>query len=232
MSASTPIRARPVAIALAAALILAAPVLAQDAAEPDLRLPISLDADSTSYDGKSSMLMFHGLRLSQGSISIRADEGRASNLDFEDSVWQFSGDVVIDVQSAHIECQSADLRFSGHELQKAMVTGSPATFELQRPESNAVTYAEAGKLEYDFEAGVVEFSDDAMITEAGNTISSDYFVYDIEAQRINARSNGDGESRVRVTYTPRDSGDADSTDEPPAEETDDAEETGARDDEQ
>lgn len=231
MSAPTPIRAGPAAIAFAAALILAAPVLAQDA-EPDLRLPISLDADSTSYDGKNSMLMFHGLRLTQGSISIRADEGRASNLDFEDSVWQFSGDVVIDVQSAHIECQSADLRFSGHELQKATVTGSPATFELQRPESNAVTYAEAGKLEYDFEAGVVEFSDDAMITEAGNTISSDYFVYDIEAQRINARSNGDGESRVRVTYTPRDSGDAESADEPPAEDADDGDGAARPDDDQ
>ena len=28
--------------------------------EEDLRLPISLDADSTDYDGKSSMLMFKG----------------------------------------------------------------------------------------------------------------------------------------------------------------------------
>ena len=31
--------------------------------EEDLRLPISLDAESTDYDGKSSMLMFKGLRL-------------------------------------------------------------------------------------------------------------------------------------------------------------------------
>ena len=35
----------------------------------DLRLPISLDADSTYYDGKNSMLMFQGLRLSQGCSS-------------------------------------------------------------------------------------------------------------------------------------------------------------------
>ena len=62
----------------------------------DLRLPISLDADSTDYDGKNSMLMFRGLRLTQGNIGIEADEGRASNLDFENSVWQFIGNVVID----------------------------------------------------------------------------------------------------------------------------------------
>ena len=33
------------------------------------------------------MLMFRGLRLSQGNIGIEADEGRASNLDFEDSIF-------------------------------------------------------------------------------------------------------------------------------------------------
>ena len=47
----------------------------------DLRLPITLAADSTDYDGKSSMMMFHGLRLSQGTTNIEADEGRATKID-------------------------------------------------------------------------------------------------------------------------------------------------------
>ena len=68
----------------------------------DLRLPISLDADSTDYDGKSSMLMFQGLRLTQGSIGVEADEGRASKLDFEDSVWHFAGNVIIDTENAQL----------------------------------------------------------------------------------------------------------------------------------
>ena len=37
----------------------------------DLRLPISLDADSTDYDGKKSMLRFKGLRLSQAQAPLR-----------------------------------------------------------------------------------------------------------------------------------------------------------------
>ena len=67
--------------------LLLAPVCAL-AQIGDSRLPISLDADFSDYDGKSSMLTFTGLRLSQGNIGIEADEGRASKLDFEDSVWQ------------------------------------------------------------------------------------------------------------------------------------------------
>jgi lipopolysaccharide export system protein LptA len=170
----------------------------------ELRLPMSLDAESTSYDGKNSMLMFTGLRLTQGSIGIEADEGRASKLDFEDSTWQFSGNVVIDVENGHIECDAANLEFTDFQLRVATVTGSPATFELKRAGSDEVTYAEAGKLTYDVAAGVVEFSGDATITEGGNQIASSYLVYNIPEQRISAQSSGDDDSRVRITYTPVD----------------------------
>ena len=170
----------------------------------DLRLPISLDADSTDYDGKNSMLMFKGLRLSQGNIGIEADEGRASKLDFEDSVWRFTGNVIIDVENGHIECDSADLQFLEHQLMVADIVGTPATVERTREGSDETTYAEAGILRYDLKAGTIEFSEDATITEGGNQISSSFLVYNIQEQRINAQSSGDGENRVKIVYTPRD----------------------------
>jgi len=184
-----------------AALVFSCAAAAQS---EDLKLPISLDADSTDYDGKSSMLMFRNLRLSQGSIGIQADEGRASKLDFEDSVWHFSGNVVVDVEGGRIECDTADLNFSGHVLQTAIITGSPATFEMRRPESDVPTYAEAGRLAYDFKNSVVTFSENASISEGGNRISSANLVYNILEQRINAQSGGDGDPKVRITYTPAD----------------------------
>ena len=185
---------------LIAGLLIPAPGIAQ---VNDVRLPITLDADSTNYDGKNSMLMFEGLRLTQGNIGIQADSGRASKLDFEDSVWEFSGNVVIDTENGHIECESADLNFSEHALTTARIIGSPATFRMRRPESDEITYAEAAQLDYDFSRGVVEFSGNAVITEGGNQISSNFLVYNIEEQRINAQSAGEGEPRVKITYTPR-----------------------------
>lgn len=170
----------------------------------DLRLPISLDADSTDYDGKSSMLMFRGLRLTQGNIGVEADLGRASKLDFQDSVWRFEGNVVIDVEDGHIECDAADLQFTDHQLRLATIQGSPATFRLKRPGSDETTYAEAGHLEYDLRAGIVEFSQDARITEGGNQISSNFLVYNIREQRIKAESSGRGDEKVKITYTPAD----------------------------
>lgn len=200
--------AGPASAALLALVLVVLPS-GSTAQEPDLRLPITLDADSTDYDGKNSMLMFTGLRLSQGNIGIQADQGRASKLDFEDSVWQFTGNVVIDVEGGHMESETADLQFSSHQLQLATIAGSPATFEMTRPGSDVVTYAEAGRVRYDFDAGIVEFSENAVIIEGCNQISSNYLVYNIKEQRINAQSAGNGGEKVKITYTPRDSANGD-----------------------
>jgi len=184
---------------LACIALLPAVVFAQGS---DLRLPISLDADSTDYDGKSSMLMFRGLRLSQGTTNIEADIGRASKLDFQDSVWVFSGNVVIDVDAGHIECESAELSFTDTQLRLAVIKGSPATFEMHRPGTDEVTFAQAGSLNYDLDAGVVEFSEEAIITEGGNQISSSFLVYNIKEQRLNAQSSGEDDERVKITVIP------------------------------
>lgn len=179
----------------------------------DLRLPISLDADSTDYDGNSEMLVFRGLRLSQGSIGIEADEGRASKLDFQDSVWRFEGNVVIDVDNGHIECVSADLRFLGHELRYATIKGEPATFEVRRAGSEETTHAQAALLEYDLDSGVIEFTGDAVFTEGGNQIASNFIAYNINERRINAQSSGEGDDKVKITFTPSDNG-TEETDKP------------------
>ncbi len=218
---------RNITVRLAAVLFLLPAAAA--AQITDLRLPISLDADSTAYDGKNSMLMFRGLRLSQGTIGIEADEGRASNLDFEDSTWQFSGNVVIDVENGHIECDTADLQFTEHQLTLATIAGAPATFELKRPGSEETTYAEAGKLRYDLLAGTIEFSENAVITEGGNQIASNYLIYNIIEQRINAQGSPDGDGKVRITYTPKDES-GDSSDQDKADLPGDADESESGDD--
>ena len=87
------------------------------------------------------------------------------------------------------------------------MTGTPALYDLQRAGTEDVTHAEAGRLDYDVDAGVIRFSDQATITEGGNQISSNVLVYNIAEQRINADSTGEEDGRVRITYTPPDAGD-------------------------
>jgi lipopolysaccharide transport protein LptA len=168
----------------------------------DMRLPMDIDADNTTIDGKNSVIIFSGLRLTQGRISIQADEGRATRMELEDSYWHFTGNVVIDVGNGRIQCDSAKLYFDEFRLRSATVTGTPALYDLQRAGTEDVTHAEAGRLDYDVDAGVIRFSDQATITEGGNQISSNVLVYNIAEQRINADSTGEEDGRVRITYTP------------------------------
>ena len=168
----------------------------------DMRLPMDIDADNTTIDGKNSMIIFNGLRLTQGQVSIQADEGRATRMELEDSYWNFAGNVIIDVGNGRIECDAAELLFDEFRLRTATVVGSPATYELQRTGSEDKTYAEAGRLKYDVDKGVIEFSEEATITEGGNQISSNVLYYNITEQRIDADSTGEEDGRVRITYTP------------------------------
>jgi len=87
-------------------------------------------------------------------------------------------------------------------LRLAIIEGTPATFELNRPGSEDTTYAQASKLRYDLSTGIVEFSGDAIITEGGNQISSSFLMYNIIEQRINAQSSADGDEKVKITVIP------------------------------
>ena len=190
--------------AAAALILLILPSLATAQIVDLDRLPWTIDSETMAFDGKTSTIIYTGLQFSQGDISIEADEGRATTREQEQSIWQFSGNVLIDLTNGHIECDFAELQFAGSVLNTATVTGEPATFELTRTDADDVTYAEAGNLKYDVVKGIIEFSEQATITESGNEISSNYLVYNILERRINADSSGVGEDRVRITYTPTD----------------------------
>ncbi len=171
-----------------------------------LRQDVIIDAETTGYDGKLSMLQFTGLRLTQGGTSIAADIAHASELDFDDSVWRFSGNVAFDTDLGSIRCDSADLTFSNFELQVATIEGSPATVEFKRDDSDEVSRASANKLHYNVAKGIMEFSGDAEFSEGGNRIASQTIVYNIHEQRFYAASSGSGDDRVKVTFTPPDDG--------------------------
>lgn len=168
----------------------------------DLRIPFTISSEHSTIDARTGTFVYTGLQLTQGNISIEADEGRATIRDQQDGEWRFAGNVKIQVNNGHIECDVADLTFERSVLITAIVTGSPATFEMQRSGANDITTAEAGRLLYDVRNGVIEFADQARITESGNEISSSTLVYNILNRRIEADSSGEGEDRVRITYTP------------------------------
>ena len=165
-------------------------------------LPINIDAESTGYDADDSVLTFTKLNLSQGGVSISADRGEASKLDFENSTWRFEGNIIIKLENGRIESDFAHLEFEGHQIKIARIQGSPAMLLIDSEAEVARTSAIANRIDYDFQRSLIDFTGNVSIQEGGNQISSEYLIYNIKDQSIQAQSNSSDNSKVTITYTP------------------------------
>jgi lipopolysaccharide export system protein LptA len=193
---------------------------------PDSREPISLDADSSEYDREAGSLKFSNVRIVQGSLSIVADLATADDLDFADSSWQFTGNVVVKGLSSRIDADSATLTFSDHRLVQAMARGAPATFERQATEDTRALNGHAGTIDYDLAAQTLTLSGEARLVDGQNEINGETLLYRLGEERLVATSDDTGDQRVRITVTPQTIRDAleeegrEDEDSPPATEQD------------
>ncbi|MCC5868929.1 MAG: hypothetical protein JJU27_10475 [Gammaproteobacteria bacterium] len=198
-------RLRSLVLAGAAALLSGAallsmtalPAMAQVSLDPTL--PISLDADSSDFDRRRNVVVFTGLKISQGPLEISADRAQASQIDFENSEWEFAGNVRIVMETSELRSNEATLTFLGFRLTRAVATGSPAQFEDSGTASGRTIRGRAGKLEYDLTNGIIRLSQGAWLAEGGNEITGATLLYNVPDERILAEGEGD---RVRITIVP------------------------------
>lgn len=200
---SSTVRLRvPVAAALAFVFMAAAP--AQD--DP---LPISLDAQSSSFDRQTNTVVFQRLTITQGDMSIRADEAVATGLDFEEGEWRFTGNVAFTVESARIDADSAVMTFAANELQTAELVGDPATLEDVGDLDAEPVRGGAARLVYDNTAQVMRMLDGAWFASGQNEFRGCDLIYDLEQEKITSGSSDCGQP-VTITIVPRDEEDEES----------------------
>lgn len=201
------IRKLSISLAWAASLAASAPGSAQQAPDvPDVEilksLPIDLDATSSEFDRKRNRLVFRDLRIRQGPLSIDADEATATRLDFENTRWEFSGNVRLENTGTTAWADYADILFEEHQIRSAAMTGQPVRFEQiavsTRDESVTTTRGRANALEYDVDSGVVSMSQDAWLSDGSNEVSGDRISYDLNREIISADANESGQVRMKI----------------------------------
>ena len=161
-------------------------------------LPIALDADSSELDRKNDKLLFKGLRITQGSLHIEADNAEANKLDFENSRWFFSGNVIIENIGTKAYCDNAEIFFENHRVQNAVMRGEPARFKQIRLEDNLQTQGRAKKMEYDLQSGLISMSEDAWLSDGSNEVSGDRITYDLVKEYIIADADESGQVRMKI----------------------------------
>jgi lipopolysaccharide export system protein LptA len=163
---------------------------------------ISLDAQSSELDYKNNNLIFRKVHISQGSMSVTADQAQATGLDFENSHWIFRGNVKITMEQGQLNSDEAEITFVKKLLSKAIVNGKPASFEQRLAKSGKLAQGHADSIDYDVGKGVVHFSRNAWLTNGDSEIHGDSLKYNILAQNIVAEAAEQGSQRVHIIITP------------------------------
>lgn len=201
--ASFPLRPAPMLVlALALAFAFGSGMRAY-AAVPQLQpnLPITVDAKSSDFDYKNGTLVFQGVRIAQGALSVEADEAVATGLNFDDSRWTFKGNVKITTSDGKLNSNDATVQFAKNEISTALITGGPASFEQKR--DDGVARGRANRIEYDFGAGTVRLTEGAWLSDGPNEINGRTLVYSMKDKRVLATAADQGSQRVRITITPK-----------------------------
>jgi lipopolysaccharide transport protein LptA len=173
----------------------------------DRQAPILLDAQSTSIDLKTNSAVFSKIRISQGAMSITADQGQASqqrsaDLYFENNVWNFRGNVKITVEQGQLFSDDAQITFVNSSLSKAVVNGKPASFEQTVAKSGKLAKGHAETIDYDAAKHLVRFSKNAYLNDGDHDILAQSVKYDILAQKVIAEEAEQNSQRVHITITP------------------------------
>ena len=166
-------------------------------------LPIDLHADSSEFDRQRNRLVFRGLQIRQGPLRIDADEATATRLDFENTHWEFSGNVRIENTGSTAWADRADILFQEHRIRSAQMTGTPVRFQqisVAKDDTGAITTTKgrANAMEYDVDNGVVSMTDDAWLSDGSNEVSGDRIAYDLNREIIIADANGSGQVRMKI----------------------------------
>jgi lipopolysaccharide export system protein LptA len=161
-------------------------------------LPINLNAESSEFDRQNNTLFFRSLRITQGIFGIEADEATAAKLDFDNSLWVFTGNVVIESQDAKAYSDRAEVLFREHQVRNAVMQGTPVRFAQVSVETGKTTEGHSNVMEYDLDSGIIRMSDDAWLSDGANEVSGNRISYDLISQYITADSDERGPVRMKI----------------------------------
>ena len=165
---------------------------------------IVLDAGSSQIDYAANRLSFTDVTISQGELRIHADKAVANGvgLRFDDSRWEFSGNVVLQMGRGSLSASETTVRFAGNRIASAQARGTPAQFEQQVAALPKPVRGHAARIDYDIAAQTVRLSQDAWLFDGRNEINSPTLIYNIRDQIARSDTRQGSSARVQITIRP------------------------------
>lgn len=136
---------------------------------------------------------------SEHPIHIEADEGVFD----PEGVSVLTGTVALRQGSLHLNAHRMTLTAADSQLHRIVAVGNddaPATFRQQPSPSEPVVHARAKQIDYAVAEQRITLQGDAFVAQADQEIAAEAIDWNLEAQRVEARSSEPG--RVRLKWQP------------------------------
>jgi lipopolysaccharide transport protein LptA len=165
---------------------------------------MQVDADDGEFDLRKSEHHLRGnVRISQGTMSIVAEEAFGNGESTDNSRWTFSRSVHLQTRDADLKSNTATAAFLNGQLTEATAKGTPAVFEQRSVVADKLIRGRAGQIDYDIVKGIVKLSKDVWFSYGGNEFRGDVIVYNVRDEKVVVNPAGQSNGRVNIRIRPR-----------------------------
>jgi lipopolysaccharide transport protein LptA len=167
------------------ALTLGSTAVAQDA--DNRRETLVLESGPVTVDPATNLFHASHPKITQGNLSIEADEATGTSIDFsERSEWRFTGSVRIAVDTAVLEATSAVFTFEDGRLSYGELTGTPVRFsDFDKVRQTAIE-GQAQQISYDAVVRKLRMTGDAWVQRGQTRVLGCDLNYDFAAAERDA----------------------------------------------
>ena len=161
------------------ALVASAVGVAQDDGDGEA---LVLDAETISADREANLFRARRPKITQGNLSIEADEATGTSIDFsERSEWRFTSNVRITAGTAVLEADSAVFTFEDERLSRGELSGTPVTFSDFDQVRQTEIQGRAQTMSYDYIARKLRMTGDAWVQRGQTQVLGCDLDYDFAA---------------------------------------------------
>lgn len=131
-------------------------------------------------------------------MDISSDHSVGSMVDGQPTV--LSGNVLITQCTMRVESNRAEITLRGGDIQRVVLTGSPATMRQEMDDGSPMT-ARGNTIDYNIANETMVITGNAHVEQPQGNMASQRIVYNMQTERVEA--GGEGAGRVQMRIQPR-----------------------------
>lgn len=139
-------------------------------------------------------------RQSDRNQPMDIDAGHQTGTLDDSAPMVLSQGVVITQGTMHIEAERAEITSRGGDVNRVVLTGSPATMDQEMDSGEPMT-ARANRIDYDIVGETMVLTGNAHVEQPQGNMRSQRIVYNMQTEQVEA--GGEGAGRVQMRIQPR-----------------------------